>query len=284
MNTSTAEAPQKKETSLENYRKYGSHPFQVAVVHGGPGAAGEVAPIARKLGEARGVLEPIQTARTLDGQVEELRLVVEQNATKPVIFIGHSWGAWLSYIVTARYPALVRKLILVGSGPFEEKYVKSIAENRLRRLSQDEKEEYLHIVDILNTSKTQDSNVFLSRLGDLGNKADTYDPIEIPEDTTGLDFVDNPGEIYQGVWPEAARLRRTGELLRLSVKITCPVLAIHGDCDPHPAQGVQEPLAANLKDFRMIILEKCGHEPWRERHAMDTFYAILEHELSAGRL
>jgi hypothetical protein len=30
----------------------------------------------------------------------------------------------------------------------------------------------------------------------------------------------------------------------------------------------------------MIMLEKCGHEPWRERYAMDKFYDILEHELS----
>src|SRR5260370_21533450 len=124
---------------------------------------------------------------------------------------------------------MVRQLVLGGSGPFEEKYVKLITENRLRRLSQEEKEEYLHIVDILNTSKTPNSHVFLSRLGELAHKADAYDPIEIPKDTTGLDFVDNPGVIYHGDWPEAARLRRTGELLRLSVNITCPVLAIHGD-------------------------------------------------------
>ncbi len=281
MNTRASEVLKKKKTNMEIFRQYGSDPFRVAVIHGGPGAAGEVAPIARKLGETRGVLEPIQTARTLDGQVEELRLVLEQNATKPVILIGHSWGAWLSYIVTAKYPELVRKLILVGSGPFEEKYVQLIAENRLRRLSQAEKEEYLHIVDTLNTSETPGSRVFLSRLGELTR--DAYDPIEIPKDTTDLDFVDNPDEVYQGVWPEAARLRRTGELLRLSMNITCPVVAIHGDCDPHPAQGVQEPLAANLKDFRMIILEQCGHDPWRERYAMDTFYTILEHELSIKR-
>ena len=268
---------------MENFRQYGSDPFRVAVIHGGPGAAGEVAPIARKLGETRGVLEPIQTAKTLDGQVEELRLVVEQIATTPVTFIGHSWGAWLSYIVTAKYPELVRKLILVGSGPFEEKYVHLIAENRLRRLSQEEQEEYLYIVDTLNTSETPGSHVFLSRLGELTRRTDAYDPIDIPEDTTDLDFVANPGEIYQNVWPEAARLRRTGELLRLSANITCPVVAIHGDCDPHPAQGVQEPLAANLKDFRVIILEQCGHDPWRERQAMATFYAILEHELSTER-
>ncbi|MFL5705970.1 MAG: alpha/beta fold hydrolase [Ktedonobacteraceae bacterium] len=264
---------------MENFRKYGSKPFRVAVIHGGPGAAGEVAPIARKLGETRGVLEPLQTAKTLDGQVEELRLVVEQNATKPVVFIGHSWGAWLSFIVAAKYPELVRKLMLVGSGPFAEKYVELIAENRLRRLSRAEKEEYLHIVGMLNRSETPDSHVSLSRLGELAHKADTYDPIEILKDPPALDVVDQSDEIYKGVWPEAARMRQTGELLKLAVAITCPVIAIHGDCDSHPAEGIQEPLAANVKDFRMVILEKCGHDPWRERHARDTFYEILEHEL-----
>jgi pimeloyl-ACP methyl ester carboxylesterase len=264
---------------LANFRKYGNAPFRVAVIHGGPGAAGDVAPVARKLGETRGVLEPIQTAKTLDGQVEELRQVVEQNATTPVVFIGHSWGAWLSSLVTAKYPELVRKLILVGCGPFEEQYVPMIAENRLKRLSQEEQEEYLHLVEMLNKSEAPDSTVSLSRLGELVHKADSYDPIEMPEDPTALDFVDDPGEIYQGVWTQAAELRRTGELLRLVATITCPVVAIHGDCDPHPTEGIQEPLAANLKDFRMIILEKCGHNPWCERYAMDTFYELLEHEL-----
>lgn len=188
---------------------------------------------------------------------------MEQNATTPVVLIGHSWGAWLSAIVTANYPTLVRKLILVGSGPFAEKYVELIAENRFRRLSQEEKEEFLHLVDMLNRAEAPDSNVSLSRLGELMHKADSYDPIDIPNDATDLDLVKNPGE-----------------LLRLAATITCPVVAIHGDCDPHPAEGIQEPLAARLKDFRMIILKKCGHDPWCERYAMDSFYDILEHELS----
>ncbi len=49
-----------------------------------------------------------------------------------------------------------------------------------------------------------------------------------------------------------------------------------------PADGVQQPLAATVQDFRMIILEQCGHTPWCERHAMERFYQILEHELSAA--
>jgi len=61
---------------VETLRKYGSDPFRVVVIHGGPGAVGSVAPIARKLGQTRGVLEPLQTAPTLDGQIEELRILL----------------------------------------------------------------------------------------------------------------------------------------------------------------------------------------------------------------
>jgi pimeloyl-ACP methyl ester carboxylesterase len=258
---------------------YGMAPFRVAVIHGGPGAAGEVEPVARKLGETRGVLEPLQTARTLDGQIEELRLVLEQNATLPAVLIGHSWGAWLSLLVTARYPELARKLILVGSGPFEEKYVELITENRLKRLSQKERKEYYYLIETLNSATTSDSHVSLHRLGELGQKSDSYDLIDVAGRPTALDIADESAEIYQGVWPEAARLRATGELLELAATITCPVVAIHGDSDPHPAAGIQEPLAAHLRDFRMVMLERCGHTPWLERHAVDRFYAILEEEL-----
>jgi pimeloyl-ACP methyl ester carboxylesterase len=223
------------------------------------------------------VLEPFQAARTLDGQVEELRLILEQYATPPVVLIGHSWGAWLSTLVTAKYPDLVRKLILVGSGPFEEKYVKLITENRLKRLTLEEQKEYLHLVEMLNAAAAPDSSVSLSRLGEL--TADSYELIDIPDDPTDLDIVADAGEIYQGVWPEAARLRATGELLRLTATIACPVVAIHGDSDPHPVAGIQEPLAAHLRDFRMVMLEQCGHTPWREKHARERFYAALEDEL-----
>jgi pimeloyl-ACP methyl ester carboxylesterase len=73
-------------------------------------------------------------------------------------------------------------------------------------------------------------------------------------------------------------MRQSGELLALAGQIRCPVVAIHGDYDPHPAEGVQEPLSATLGHFRFILLEKCGHTPWMERQARDAFYAILKKE------
>jgi pimeloyl-ACP methyl ester carboxylesterase len=57
------------------------------------------------------------------------------------------------------------------------------------------------------------------------------------------------------------------------------VVAIHGDYDPHPAEGVQGPLSAILRRFRLILLKNCGHKPWIERQARDEFYRVLKEEL-----
>jgi pimeloyl-ACP methyl ester carboxylesterase len=57
------------------------------------------------------------------------------------------------------------------------------------------------------------------------------------------------------------------------------VVAIHGDYDPHPTEGVREPLSKVLKDFRFIMLEHCGHLPWIEREAREGFFELLRGEL-----
>jgi pimeloyl-ACP methyl ester carboxylesterase len=87
-------------------------------------------------------------------------------------------------------------------------------------------------------------------------------------------------DVFQGVWGQAEQLRSSGKLLELGKSIRCPVVATHGDYDPHPAAGVVEPLSRTLKYFRFILLEKCGHRPWLERSARDRFYNILKQELA----
>ncbi len=74
-------------------------------------------------------------------------------------------------------------------------------------------------------------------------------------------------------------MRRSGKLLEMGREITSPVVAIHGDYDSHPAEGVEKPLSAVLTDFRFILLENCGHKPWIERQARERFFAVLEEEL-----
>jgi pimeloyl-ACP methyl ester carboxylesterase len=259
---------------MKNPRTYGKAPFNVAVIHGGPGAAGEMAPVARELAFKWGVLEPLQTEASVEGQIQELRTILERNADLPIFLIGFSWGAWLSYMVTALYPSLVRKLILVGSGPFEEKYEAGIEKTRLGRLSTEERREIEALYEFLNDPTTKDKKKAFARFGALFSKVDAYD--QITNESIPIEY---EPDIFQSVWTEAAELRRSGELLQLGKHIECPVVAIHGDYDPHPAEGVRRPLSAILKSFRFILLSNCGHKPWIERQAKDEFYKILKEEL-----
>jgi pimeloyl-ACP methyl ester carboxylesterase len=93
--------------------------------------------------------------------------------------------------------------------------------------------------------------------------------------------VDCQADIYNSVWPEAAALRKSGKLLEMGQSIHCPVIAIHGDYDPHPADGIKKPLSQVLKDFNFIELKNCGHTPWIERYAHDSFYEIITAQLIA---
>jgi pimeloyl-ACP methyl ester carboxylesterase len=259
---------------MKNVRLYGSESFNVAVIHGGPGAAGEMAPVARELSSVYGVLEPLQTESSIAGQVRELSTVLEKYGKPPVILIGFSWGAWLSFIFAANHPALVKKLILVGGGPFEQKYAAKIQETRMNRLDEEERMEFESIYEILDDPAVKDKSTAFERFGALFSKADTYDPIMNESEEMDFRF-----DIFQSVWKEAEELRRSGKLLELGKQIRCPVVAIHGDYDPHPAEGVEKPLSAVLKNFRFVLLEKCGHKPWIERQAKDKFYRILKEEL-----
>ena len=252
---------------MENLRKYGCPPFGIAVVHGGPGAAGETAPLARQLASGRGVLEPIQTALSLGGQVEELKTVLAEHGEPPCVLIGFSWGAWLSFILAAKHPPYLKKLILIGSGPFEEKYAKGIAEKRWARLTEKEREEAVSLLNILDNPRSRNKNATFGQLGNLFSTADDYDPIPVKHETLDCRF-----DVFRKVWPQGKSLRKDGKLLELGRQIKVPVIAIHGDYDPHPAEGVQKPLSSVLTDFRFILLKKCGHSPWMERQARDEFF------------
>src|SRR5512133_2014996 len=111
---------------MQNPRKYGNPPYTAAVIHGGPGAAGEMAPAAKVISEYCGVLEPMQTKSNIAGQAAELHDILSKNARLPVVLAGHSWGAWLSIIYAAEQPAAVKKISLISSGPFEQSYAAGI--------------------------------------------------------------------------------------------------------------------------------------------------------------
>jgi pimeloyl-ACP methyl ester carboxylesterase len=172
----------------------------------------------------------------------------------------------------------------VGSGPYEPQYVKYIQQTRLNRLNESERAEYKAIIAILNTPKADGKAQRFARLGQLAAKTDQYDPVQISPQITKKapgERDANSGNKFHTVLKEVQEMRQDGSLLKFAEQIQSPVVAIHGDYDPHPIAGVHEPLTDKLINFRMIVLEHCGHKPWIERRAKKKFFKILTRELLA---
>ncbi|MBE9509729.1 MAG: alpha/beta hydrolase [Bacteroidetes bacterium] len=259
---------------MNNPMKYGSKPYNVAIIHGGPGAPGEMAPLAQELSGDFGIIEPLQIANTIEGQLQELHNILVKHGNPPVYLIGHSWGAWLVYIYAALYPALVKKIILISSGPFEEKDSRNIMQTRLNRLTNKEKSELSAIQKELSDPFAGNKSKLFKQFAELLSKADSFDPL-----TSESCIIEYQPDIFQSIWNEASKLRKSGKLIGFGKRIKCPVVAIHGDYDPHPAEGVKIPLSETLDKFKFILLKKCGHYPWNEKNAFNEFYKILRKEI-----
>jgi len=256
---------------MENGRRHGDPPYRVAVVHGGPGAAGEMEPVARELAGRTGVLEPFQTATSVDRQIEELATVLERDADAPVLLVGYSWGALLAALTAAAHPDLVERLVLVGCPPLEERYAQEIAARRTERLSDEDAERYAEAVEILEGNAAGDEAAALADLERLAHEADTYDGVD-----GGLESdVDVDASRFQAVWEEAADMRSAGALLERFGAIECAVVLVHGSYDSHPLAGVVEPLERIGVEFEVVEVDECGHTPWVERRGRGEFFEVL---------
>jgi pimeloyl-ACP methyl ester carboxylesterase len=262
------------DNGLKNLRIWGKPPYKVAVIHGGPGTPGSVAAVARELAKEIGVLEPLQTKDSIDGQVEELVVVLKANAALPVTLIGWSWGATLSYIMTGRFPELVKKLILVSMPPLKIEERPDLTAIWLDRLSEKDRVDFLSLEESVWDGKNEDKSLSMGRLFRLIAKADSYAPMPSKDEVLEYQI-----DINIAIFRELERRSANLDLAGSGKKIRCPVVAIHGDFDPRPARAVQEPLSKTIKDFKFILLEKCGHYPWMEKYAREKFFEVLRGEI-----
>jgi len=260
---------------MDNLRRYGVEPYDLVLLHGGPGAPGELEPVAKRISISFGILEPLILSLTIKDQIEELHSLIRKHCNHPLVFIGHSWGAWLAFIFISFYPGSAKKLIMIGAPPFEEKYAAGITGKRLSRLTPEENK-WLLMAEKQIRSAPDKKHSIMTRYIDLMVKADSFDLL--PTDNDEMTFYP---EVFFKVWDEASQLRKSGKLLGYGANISCPVVALHGDYDPHPSEGVREPLPDVLKNFRFTLIEKCGHYPWKEKHAKDLIYKLLYKEIGS---
>ena len=259
-------------------RIYGKSPFRIAVLHGGPGAPGYMAPVARELSKTCGILEPLQNEDSVEKQIAELNHQLTEYGDTPLTLIGSSWGAVLALFMSARYPDLITKIILIGSAVFDSASSAKIHHTRMSRLSEAQKQEYYKIENRIKDADEQSRAELFKKWGELFSHTDSFDPLEHEDETLEVQ-----PHIFNKVWLDFVAMRDDPGFLSAEFsKVKCPVTIIHGDYDPHPIEGIQPFLENCIADIKTHILEKCGHYPWLEKQARDKFYNLLLSEINYG--
>ena len=250
---------------------HGSPPYRIAVVHGGPGACGSLARMAEELSRRmnRGVLEPIQAAGTLEELTDELYGQLQTfSPAEQVSLVGHSWGGWLSVLCAAKYPRKVASLVLVGCAPFEDRYVPKILENRLGKLPLGERSCFTRLLEKLSGGASEEE---IRQVEAFVERTDNVCLLPSERDSSGI----FRGDVYASIWEQAADWRTRGLLVGKLEEIVCPVYVIHGQDDPHPLEGVVEPLSRRGVRYQVQVLKNCGHSPFREKDAHADFFLHL---------
>src|SRR5262249_12583141 len=105
----------------------------------------------------------------------------------------------------------------------------------------------------------------------------TFDALDDAERDEDLPF---DRRANRETWDDMLRLQAAGVYPAALAAIRAPVLMLHGDYDPHPGAMIRDSLAPLVRDLSYREWERCGHYPWRERHARDAFYATLREWLA----
>lgn len=248
-------------------RIYGEKPVKTVLVHGGPGAIGSLKGFAKELSDLSGdgVMEALQSKYTIAELVEELASQIIENDCGKVTLIGHSWGAWLVALVAEKYPTVVERIILVGCPPLQDNYVSEISDRRMKNLSEEDGGVFQRLM--YNQATDED----MQKIPQIFEKSDNY--CLGGRELHCADRIDS--RMHNDIWNEAAKLRRSGELLEIFGNIKCKIYLLQGDIDPHPWKGVAIPLQERGVSCKAHVLEKSGHSPFMEKYAKEEFYRIL---------
>jgi pimeloyl-ACP methyl ester carboxylesterase len=249
-------------------RQYGSPGPTAVVLHGGPGAPGSAAPLARSLADPFHVLEPWQrwsseVPLTVDRHVEDLADVVSRHAPgeKPAL-VGESWGAMLGLAFASRHPERVSALVLIGCGTFDRR-----ARAELQRVVAERTAPSLRakLAELAATILDEGKRVVAAnRASDA-----VYTYCRAPDAEDPIGHFDPKGHVES--WDDMVRLQESGVYPAQFSSIECPVLMAHGAYDPHPGRMIRDSLVTHIPHLEYQELDRCGHRPWVEEHAREAF-------------
>jgi pimeloyl-ACP methyl ester carboxylesterase len=257
-------------------RTYGTSGPPVVVLHGGPGAPGTMAPVARGLAESFRVFEPFQRGSgpkplTVSRHVEDLHELVTSccEGARPAL-VGHSWGAMLALAYAAAHPRGADSLVLVGCGTFDR-----AARDRMRAVREERTDEGLRRRLERLPKECPDPDERFRIMGDLLLPLYSYELVTKDQELQPCDARAN-----RETWEDMLRLQEEGVYPAAFSAIDAPVLMLHGAADPHPGAMIRRSLEPHLPQLEYREWEYCGHYPWLEKAVRDTYFVVVRTWLS----
>ena len=252
-------------------RMYGTRGPQVVVVHGGPGAPGSMAPVARELAGSCRVIEPWQRGSggdplTVARHVADLHeLVGSRCAGSEPVLVGHSWGAMLVLAYAAEYPEEIGPLVLIGCGTFDPVSRSRLQRDLDRRLTPSLRRRLATL-----PQEIPDADERLRVAGEL---------LQTPYSHALVDSVPAIGacdaRAYRETWDDMLRLQQEQVYPGSFAAIKAPILMLHGAADPHPGAMIRASLKPFVPQLEYREWQHCGHYPWLETEVLDEFFAVL---------
>ncbi len=265
------------EGAMIKVREHGKMGPVVVVIHGGPGARGSVAPVARELADAFQVIEPWQRGSsdeplTVARHIADLHEIVQTGCHgMPPALVGESWGAMLALAYAAKHPDSAGPIVLIGCGTFDPEARACFQAVLSERMDDDLRQR----LDSLQED-VPDADERLKMKFDLIKPLYSYNALA----TNKGDDPEVDAELFdvranKETWADMLRLQQEGVYPAVFTAITSPVLMLHGACDPHPGKMIQASLKPYLPQLEYREWDHCGHSPWEEKGVRNEFFTVL---------
>ena len=241
------------------------------LLHGGPGAPGYLAPVARELSDTFRVIEPFQRRRgheplTVAGHVADLHRFIQSHCgSQPPAIVGHSWGAMLALAYAASNPDDALCLALVGCGTFDLHSRACVQKSRDQKMTEELRRQMQQI-----QRQLPDPDERLRAIGRVMTQVDSCDLIAAEDEMLPCD-----ARGFQETWQDMLQQQHQGVYPAAFAGIHMPVIMLHGAVDPHPGPMIRSSLSAYLPQLEYHEWQKCGHYPWLEKSVRDEFYTVL---------
>mgnify|MGYP001814339535 FL=1 len=255
-------------------RHYGDSGPLVLVLHGGPAAVGDVAPVANGISGSFQAAEPWQRGSgksplTVARHVADIHtLATELGGDSPAAIVGHSWGAMLALCYAAEHPSKVGPIVLIGCGTFDQASRITMQAAIEARMDNDVRDRLRRV----STVETDPADQFIQTFK-LTRHLFDYDPVSAYADKEECEPFDL--QAHEETWIDMRRLQDNGTYPKAFAAIESSVLMMHGQYDPHPGKMIRDSLLPFLPQLEYCEFKRCGHSPWIERSAHELFFTSI---------